>query len=111
MVWLVIWLAAWVWSKRARRREGFATGIWHTLAFVAACVLVSTHGHGANLLYAPVVAYVRPFDAVGLALTVAGLAYSVWARFFPGNNWSAGVQVKDRHQLVRSGPYRVVRHP
>jgi len=111
LVWLLIWIAAWAWSKRAQRREGFASGIWHVLPFMAAVVLISADRLPWSVLYEPVVAYQRAFYTIGLALTVAGLAFSVWARFFLGSNWSAAVQVKTDHQLVRSGPYRFVRHP
>ncbi len=47
----------------------------------------------------------------GVALTVAGIVICFWARFFLGNNWSANVTVKQDHELVRSGPYAIVRHP
>lgn len=47
----------------------------------------------------------------GLALTVAGLALAVWARFYLGGNWSTLVELKKDHQLIRSGPYTIVRHP
>jgi protein-S-isoprenylcysteine O-methyltransferase Ste14 len=47
----------------------------------------------------------------GLALTVLGFALAVWARFTIGRNWSAMVTVTKDHQLVRQGPYRIVRHP
>jgi protein-S-isoprenylcysteine O-methyltransferase len=47
----------------------------------------------------------------GLALTILGLGFSVWARFSLGRNWSAGVTVTENHQLARKGAYRIVRHP
>ena len=47
----------------------------------------------------------------GLALTVAGLGLSLWARFYLGRNWSALVEMKQDHQLMRGGPYSIVRHP
>jgi protein-S-isoprenylcysteine O-methyltransferase Ste14 len=28
-----------------------------------------------------------------------------------GRNWSAAVQLKQGHELITSGPYRLVRHP
>lgn len=111
MAWLLIWLAAWLWSKRSRRRERLGTGVWHTLAFVAAFTLVSAHHLRPAMFYRTIVPYLHPFYGIGLALTVAGLAFSVWARFQLGSNWSASVQVKEQHQLVRRGPYRFVRHP
>ncbi len=48
---------------------------------------------------------------IGLAITVAGLAFSVWARFSIGRNWSPLIHLKEDHQLIRSGPYGIVRHP
>ncbi len=48
---------------------------------------------------------------IGAALVLAGLLFAVWARFFLGANWSSRVTVKQNHELVRSGPYRLVRHP
>jgi protein-S-isoprenylcysteine O-methyltransferase Ste14 len=49
--------------------------------------------------------------ALGAAIQVAFLAFAIWARRHLGRNWSGEVSVKVDHQLVRSGPYRVVRHP
>jgi protein-S-isoprenylcysteine O-methyltransferase Ste14 len=46
-----------------------------------------------------------------IALTVAGMAFAVWARVHLGRNWSSAPMIKQQHQLIRSGPYRLVRHP
>jgi len=48
---------------------------------------------------------------VGLAITVIGLGFAVWARLHIGRNWDALVALKENHQLVRTGPYAIVRHP
>ena len=50
-------------------------------------------------------------DYIGLALTVAGVAFAIWARFYLGRNWSGIVTIKQDHKLIRNGPYAVVRHP
>ncbi len=49
--------------------------------------------------------------ALGAALTFAGLAFSIWARFVIADNWSSDVQLKRDHELIVKGPYRWVRHP
>ena len=51
------------------------------------------------------------FPVLGTVLLAAGLGFSVWARRHLGRNWSAHVVVKKDHELVRTGPYRYVRHP
>jgi protein-S-isoprenylcysteine O-methyltransferase Ste14 len=48
---------------------------------------------------------------VGLAVLVFGLLLAVWGRRALGDNWSGRVTVKNDHELVRSGPYRRIRHP
>jgi protein-S-isoprenylcysteine O-methyltransferase Ste14 len=40
-----------------------------------------------------------------------GVLLAVWARRLLGRNWSGRITLKVEHELVRSGPYRVVRHP
>lgn len=47
----------------------------------------------------------------GLGLTFLGLAFAVWARLSIGRNWSGYIELKEGHQLIRSGPYAIVRHP
>jgi protein-S-isoprenylcysteine O-methyltransferase Ste14 len=46
-----------------------------------------------------------------VALVAAGLAFSAWARRHLGRNWSGVISLKAGHDLVRSGPYRLARHP
>ena len=47
----------------------------------------------------------------GAAITALGLAFAVWARVHLGRNWSGVVTLKEDHELIRSGPYALVRHP
>ena len=48
---------------------------------------------------------------VGLGLEALAVLLHIWARRHLGKNWSSPVTIKPGHQLVRSGPYRLVRHP
>jgi protein-S-isoprenylcysteine O-methyltransferase Ste14 len=48
---------------------------------------------------------------LGVAITVVGVAFAIWARWHLGENWSATVTVKEGHELIRSGPYGRIRHP
>jgi len=48
---------------------------------------------------------------VGVLVLAGGLAFTVWARVILGRNWSGTVTLKEGHELIRSGPYRFVRHP
>ncbi len=48
---------------------------------------------------------------VGVLVCVLGLFVTIWARRTLAGNWSSDVTFKQGHELVRSGPYRFVRHP
>jgi protein-S-isoprenylcysteine O-methyltransferase Ste14 len=52
-----------------------------------------------------------PLVVAGLAIEAASVALSIWARQALGRNWSGAVSSKVDHELVRGGPYRLVRHP
>lgn len=49
--------------------------------------------------------------AAGLIIQAAFILLAVWARRHLGTNWSGEVRIAAEHKLVRSGPYRFVRHP
>ncbi|TGP26979.1 MULTISPECIES: isoprenylcysteine carboxylmethyltransferase family protein [unclassified Mesorhizobium] len=50
-------------------------------------------------------------SSISAVLAVAGMALLVWARQTLGRNWSQTVSAKQDHELVTSGPYRLLRHP
>ena len=63
-----------------------------------------------------------PFDAsltprtdltqlIGVMLGVAGLLITFWARRTLAGNWSSDVTFKQDHEMMKTGPYRYVRHP
>jgi len=47
----------------------------------------------------------------GAILGVLSLPLLVWVQRALGGQWSAGLQLREEHALVTSGPYRWVRHP
>jgi protein-S-isoprenylcysteine O-methyltransferase Ste14 len=48
---------------------------------------------------------------LGLTIQTAFALLAVWARLHLGRNWSGAITVVQDHQLVRTGPYRRIRHP
>lgn len=51
------------------------------------------------------------FVVAGLTIQGGFILLAVWARRNLGSNWSGEVRIATEHQLVRSGPYRFIRHP
>ena len=80
----------------------------HVILANAALVLMVVPIQGLNQRFVPDVLIVK---LVGLAAECAGLALAIWARRVLGRNWSGEITIKTDHELVRRGPYGVVRHP
>ena len=97
-------------GRGAPRVHRFATGACHT-----AVRRRRAHGWRDLPWGGPLNARLWPHSLtaywIGLALLIAGLAFAVWARVHLGRNWSGSVTVKEGHELIRSGPYALVRHP
>lgn len=48
---------------------------------------------------------------IGLALVVAGIAFSMWAAATLGRHFDVEVEVHEGHAVVDRGPFAIVRHP
>jgi protein-S-isoprenylcysteine O-methyltransferase Ste14 len=111
VVFLIYWLIKAAATKTTRRLEPLHSRILRALIFLIAIVLFSTTRIPFYWLYLqPWPAGFWPFW-LGASVMVAGLFFAVWAREHLGSNWSSSVTIKQDHELVITGPYRVVRHP
>ena len=112
-----IWVAFWViwmlwapWMKPAAKRASPAAHLLYTTLAVAGFFLMFWENpiRWLRLRVLPGDLWVQE---LGVAITLAGIGVAIWARSYLGRNWSSAVTVKVGHELVRSGPYRFVRHP
>jgi protein-S-isoprenylcysteine O-methyltransferase Ste14 len=110
-MWCVIeiyWDAARKSAAPASSSESRASRWRHLLLTSAAQILIFIPIHGLRQRCLPASAIVT---AAGLTLNVMGLALAIWARRCLGRYWSGEITIKVEHKLIRSGPYRVLRHP
>ena len=70
------------------------------------------------MLFVPVPGLTRQFLAPTIAVVAIGFAvqagsalFYFWTKQYLGQFWSSAVAIMKEHQLVRSGPYRLIRHP
>ena len=108
---LVLWFSAAFAQKRTVRRESRASRLSYVSVAVAAALLMAYPRMSFGLLSTPFVPATLSYAFLGLGLTVAGFAFAIWARVHLGRNWSGTVTIKKGHELIRSGPYGIVRHP
>jgi protein-S-isoprenylcysteine O-methyltransferase Ste14 len=110
--WLLLGLA-WIVSgfftkrtvKRARRARLPSTLDRVLLAVVVAVALIATKYGGTLWTPSPLV------GGLLAGIVAIGLIFTLWARARIGRTWSAAVVLKEDHELIRTGPYAIVRHP
>jgi protein-S-isoprenylcysteine O-methyltransferase Ste14 len=111
LAWLLYWGISARNVKKTRWREPLASQLLHRVPLIVAAILLAVPAWLPRPLTKRFLPEGLLFLAVGAALLAVGLGFSVWARRHLGRNWSAQVVVKEDHALIRSGPYRRVRHP
>ncbi|AAM31604.1 hypothetical protein MM_1908 [Methanosarcina mazei Go1] len=55
--------------------------------------------------------YSPAVTATGTFLAVSGTILRAWGIWTLGKYFSVHIEIKDRHELIESGPYRFIRHP
>jgi protein-S-isoprenylcysteine O-methyltransferase Ste14 len=115
VLWLA-WIAYWRISaadvKPAQRQESPGSRAAHMLPLLVGAVLLWIRGDPEDgWLFHRIFPRSATLFWVGAAITAAALGFSAWARMHLGRNWSATVTVKQDHELIRTGPYAIVRHP
>lgn len=102
------WTAASKNSAAAKQSETLKSTMVHQLTLNIALLLLFIPVPGLMRRFRP---DTFAFVAMGLAVQAAFIGLAVWARRHLGRNWSAEVRVAQGHELVRTGPYHLVRHP
>jgi protein-S-isoprenylcysteine O-methyltransferase Ste14 len=51
------------------------------------------------------------FQIIGLSITLFGFVVSVAGREYLSSNWSGKVIIQEKHELIKKGPYKIIRHP
>jgi len=107
----VYWLVSALKRKRTKQRETWAQRLAYTLPLVVASWLFLQPWARYGLLGERFVPAGAATEWTGVFLTGAGVALAIWARWHLGTNWSGTVTLKEGHELIRTGPYRTLRHP
>lgn len=110
LAFILYWQVASVRVKATTRLEPSSSRMVRSVLFLAAIALF-TVPLPIPVLYRHFLPRSNAAYFAGAAITVAGLAFCVWARLHLGSNWSRSVTLKQNHELITSGPYALVRHP
>lgn len=113
-LWLVltlVWIVSALRTKRTVKSQSDAAQLLYTVILVVGVLMIFAKQSGIPWLDRQLFPVTVPIALAGLLVVLVGVAFSIWARLMLGSNWSNRVTVKEDHTLVRTGPYRIVRHP
>jgi protein-S-isoprenylcysteine O-methyltransferase Ste14 len=112
--WIIIaayWAGSALKTRRTVSRESLASRYGVLFLEILGYVLLFTGVGEIGVLGHYVVPQTYALAGTGVALTWIGIAIALWARWNPGQYWSANVTLKEDHKLIRTGPYAYFRHP
>ena len=98
-------------TKQTVRKQSMGLRWAYVLALVISFELLYSPFQNIGWLRIQILPHGDVSGIIGCTLCVAGILFAIWARYTLGQNWSGNVTLKAGHELIRSGPYRIVRHP
>ena len=110
-VFFIVWVLAALSTKRTVYRQAGLQPLRYIIPALIGWYLLF---RGEHLPYPLHLHIIPQSDAILIGssfLCVCGVVLCIWARATLGRNWSGTVTLKENHELIVRGPYRLVRHP
>lgn len=105
------WLLAALRRKPSIRKQPIEGRVLEMTVLLVAAVLLFYRWPRIAVLNQRILSATAAMGLAGLAVTVAGVLFAITARVYLGTNWSGRPSIKEGHELIHKGPYRLVRHP
>jgi protein-S-isoprenylcysteine O-methyltransferase Ste14 len=110
-LWIAVWLVLARGAKKTQWRENFRSRMSYAAPGAVAFISLAFTAPPDQFWFRPLLPWSPAFLGIGVFLMLAGFALTIWARLVLADNWSATVTLKQDHELISRGPYRLVRHP
>ncbi len=105
------WLVSALKRKKTKQRESMAHRLTYILPIVGVFYLLYNPRFASEWSMKYFVPATQEAQWAGVAVMAVGFGIACWARVHLGTNWSGVVTLKEGHELIRTGPYRNIRHP
>jgi protein-S-isoprenylcysteine O-methyltransferase Ste14 len=109
LLFIVYWSAVAKNTAPTSSSESTASRQLHQLLMYGALLLAFLPAPGLRRRWLPMSPWIEV--SIGLAIQASSALLAVWARRRLGRNWSGAITAKVDHELIRTGPYQLVRHP
>lgn len=107
----LVWAVGLFSTKRTVRVQTPGSRLFQLALFALGFALLNGRWFRNGWLAVRIVPDLPGLALTGLALTIAGCVFAIWARITLGANWSGRATVKQNHELITRGPYSLARHP
>ena len=107
---VLYWLISALRTKVTTEKQSVLSALSHRIPLACSYFLLADL-HLPAPMNLPITPNADWAGAMGASICVLGLLVTLWARWTLGGNWSSAVTFKQGHELIRTGPYRLVRHP
>lgn len=107
---VAFWIVSAFSVKRTKEQPPLPHRLFYFVLTVAAALLLNASARVTHW-NRTIIPQTAVSGVSGDVVLFAGLLIALWARITIGRNWSARVTLKEDHELIQRGPYRVVRHP
>lgn len=112
-VFLIVWTIGAFQTKKARQQEPLLKRLlWYWLPLIVAGLLLGpTEWFMGMWIRENFVEHTDLVGIIGASIAWLGTLLACWSRYLLGKNWSVSVQLKKDHELIKKGPYKIIRHP
>jgi protein-S-isoprenylcysteine O-methyltransferase Ste14 len=110
-VFVVVWLLAAIFTKRTVYHQSGSERLRYLIPIVLGWFLVFRGYRLPSPFNIRIIPETGAILVAAAVLCLCGLALCLWARAILGRNWSGTITLKEDHELIVRGPYRLVRHP
>jgi len=107
---IAIWLISALSVKRTKERQPLSGRLFY-IGLTAVVAALLNGGIRQAHLTRVVLPHTLGTAIIADVIVLVGFVIAVWARVVLGGNWSSRVTLKENHELIQRGPYRLVRHP
>ncbi|MDC8001212.1 isoprenylcysteine carboxylmethyltransferase family protein [Aequorivita todarodis] len=113
LVFLIVWIIGALQTKKTDKQEPLLKRfLWYWFPLIIAGLLLGpTEWFMGMWIRENFVEHTNLVGIIGASIAWLGTLLACWSRFSLGKNWSVSVQLKKDHELITTGPYKIIRHP
>jgi protein-S-isoprenylcysteine O-methyltransferase Ste14 len=98
-------------DRDAVKREGTVMFLFRFIGFFALIGLLAAYALYPAWISALSIPFPDWLRWTGFAIALAGFVLGLWSQVALGTEWSAQLQLREKHRIIASGPYARMRHP